>query len=94
MLRIASQHFFAPDLTFIALVRTALLTSLRASWTIVADTLFLAPRKDDGTIRRRATMTLGGSRIPNLMDLPISVASGSCNASQKTMTVQVIVMHR
>jgi hypothetical protein len=28
------------------------------------------------------------------MDLPISVASGSCNASQKTMTVQVTVMHR
>ena len=26
---------------------------------------FLVPRKDDGAIRRRATMTLGGSRIPN-----------------------------
>src|SRR5215831_18296100 len=67
---------------------------LRAEVAVLDNNLFLAEWSDEGAIDRLGkTDSRGlGSPIPNWMNFPIRIPSGSCSASQEAIMVKVSVM--
>ena len=61
---------------------------------MLVNNLFLAEWSDEGAIDRLGkTDSRGlGSPIPNWMNFPIRIPSGSCSASQQAIMVKVSVM--
>jgi hypothetical protein len=61
---------------------------------VPVNNLFLAEWTDEGAINRlgKADLRGLGFPIPNWMNFPIRIPSGSCSASQEAIMVKVSVM--